>query len=1358
MLGQSVFKSDIERAFLQALTDAKSTNTKLRVLLSVEAKELRSLHWERLCYPFDGNWSFILKNQLTPYSLYLPSIIDRRYPPIDRRQLRALVLIANSQDLDGNYKNLPYFNVETAADCICTALGNIKHDILASIEDAIGTPDLGTLIEQIAYGNYTILHIICHGAFNADTKETIFFFPGDIEKKQPVTTSKLIEALRRLTPLPHFTFLSSCESAMPKGELGFGGAAQRLVRELGMPAVLAMTDKIPIETYEIIAQSFYSRLYKHGEVDLAVNESLSTLHGKHDITTTVLFSRLGNRRLFYEQTNIPPTPTEIQTGLDKLRDEVEKRAPILVGEFRSIYTQFSETPEPKNEKIIADVINKANNLCTEIFDGLSFIQIAFGEEPDDYFAGECPFPGISSFEEKDKKFFFGRDHQIDDILKKHAEYPFLAIFGASGSGKSSMVKAGLVPRLETHPLILTPGDNPVETLEGGLATVTNPTLIIVDQFEELFTLTESRESRLEFIEQLLEGMKTHKILLVMRSDFLGECADYEILKLEIENHLMLLSPIKANKLSKIIDQQIDTAKLRFDVGLRSKIEEDVISEPGAMALFQHALKCLWERRRGSWLRYHDYEDIGGIKKAISNTADDFYNALSLDEQELVRGIFLRMIRFDNNADSEPRDTRRRVNLQELITKEYPRSMIVDIVSDLASKGLIITSIEIAVDKENKIDAEKIDAETITVEIAHEFLIQHWPKLREWLAENRDELLLRETIRTAALDWIGENRVETMLVHRGGRLDDAIAISQRPKTVLNTLEFEYVNACLAFHEKERKEVERRRQRIIVGLSIALLITLMLALYAFIQRAEMKKQRQIALDSLLLAQTQLLDLRESKNAVPKFGLAIEAFIRLKSIEAYEVLWSSLYQFRPDTRFLIADGNVQDICFFPDRSTLVSITSEAIQAWDKDNGDEIIRIGLEDPFMKDPENIKILCSADGKYMFSLYNNIVAKWGIDNGTQVFELAHEDTVIDMMLNPDGQSLITGSKDGQLKLWNAITGKLTSISLHDSSIEQVLFSPDGGQIAFATEGGEIFIWDMVTNDFFELITGTSDFFLTYSPDGQWLVSGGKNGQVIIWNAKDGEKHKTLYHIEDITAITYSSDGNLLFSASRNNEAKVWDGADFSEISSIITFGHIMSADFSPNSQYIVIGGYSGYAEVLELGRIDLMGQALLKKVVSIPCDGQITKTNFSPDGSSFVCVGEKNLIYITPTKTNILHHDQQVWNIEFNRSNDMLVTSSRDGTAKVWDVSTGMNILEVSHDDWVNYATFNRVGDLIATASSDHTAKVWSVPNGENILTIPHQMDVTNVNLIRVVTLSLLLDGMGLVAFGISQTEAKFLS
>lgn len=853
MLGMALFRDDVRDAFVRARAESESADH-LSVLLFVEAPDLRILRWERLCAPLENHWDFLALDQRVPLSLYLPSVTDRRFPPIGRRDLRALIIVSSPQGLE-QYQLDP-FDVAGTVASVRTALGEIPSNVLANVQGAAGLPTLDELCDQITTQPYTLLHLVCHGRFIANSGETVLYLAKPDGQVDPVTSTRFIERLTHLRGahgLPHFTFLATCESASPQAEGVLGGLAQRLVRELGMPAVLAMTERVSIITAEALAQGFYRHLRIRGEVDVALVEASTALAEHHDITVPALYSRLGSRPLFSGTLDRELTLSEIAFGLSRIQPLFQERAPVLLpvlekqaeslrGDMNVDVSALSKTAKADREHALTEI----NNESAEVLD-ISFNALALGQDPPPYDA-RCPFRGLYTFGFQDQQFFFGRESLIERLRQRLNQSAFLAVLGPSGSGKSSLVLAGLLPvLLRQQPglqiITMTPGNEPVAQLQANLEKVqaNQPFVLVLDQFEELFTLTSSEEKRHVFVEQLLVFIKQQRVVITMRADFWGECAPYRVLKAIMQSHQELVSPMETAELRQAMEQQAAAVGLRFEADLSNTVLDDVQSEPAAMPLLQHALLELWKRRHGRWLRAEEYRAIGGVQRAIAQTADTVYEELPPAEQERVRDIFVRLTKPDEEtvAAEERRDTRQRVWLEELVPSGSSAEATRNLIKRLADARLVVTSVNSVTGHEE-------------VEVAHEALIRHWPRLRAWLDEDRDSLRLRSGIREAAREWEMGKRDESLLVHRGARLQDAEALSQQARFAPNALERAYLDACEGL---QRKAARQRRNGItaIGVISTLLLLTIIGALVVSVIQAQAQVRAQ---NQLLVTKNQLL----------------------------------------------------------------------------------------------------------------------------------------------------------------------------------------------------------------------------------------------------------------------------------------------------------------------------------------------------------------------------------------------------------------------------------------------------------------------------------------------------------------------
>jgi formylglycine-generating enzyme required for sulfatase activity len=451
-------------------------------------------------------------------------------------------------------------------------------------------------------------------------------------------------------------------------------------------------------------------------------------------------------------------------------------------------------------------------------------------------SGEPPYMGLRYFDISDAQLFYGRETLTCELLARMEKESFLAIVGASGSGKSSVARAGLIPawkKENEHGAIhvITPTAHPLESLAAGFtresesvtATSTlmddmmkdarslrlyvkkmlgeTKLLLLVDQFEETFTLCKDQTERKAFIENLLsltidEGKA--RVVITLRADFYHHCAEYEGLRNALKTHQEYIGAMTADELRQAISMPAEKNGWGFQPGLVDLILSDVGTEPGALPLLSHALLETWRRRQGRTLTLQGYHEAGGVKKAIAKTAESVYGKLTPAEQTIARGIFLRLIELGGDFQ----DTRRRAKINELLH-------IVE-TQDLVAKVLKILT-----------DARLVTTEQDSAEVSHEALIREWGTLRRWLDEDRESLRLYYHLTDSAHEWERRGR-EASDLYRGTRLTQALAWAKTHTREMSPLEDEYIKACKSEQKREKRAMQFRWASIVGATVVAVVI--------------------------------------------------------------------------------------------------------------------------------------------------------------------------------------------------------------------------------------------------------------------------------------------------------------------------------------------------------------------------------------------------------------------------------------------------------------------------------------------------------------------------------------------------------
>jgi WD40 repeat protein/transcriptional regulator with XRE-family HTH domain len=1033
---------------------------------------------------------------------------------------------------------------------------------------------------------------------------------------------------------------------------------------------------------------------------------------------------------------------------------------IAVGYSESQITRLEKNQRLPDLTAIKALFIPALNLQDDPQLAAQFLEFAQSARQEDApVPGIPPYKGLLFFEEEDADLFFGRE-TLTARLAEHviglamdSSSRFLAVVGASGSGKSSLVRAGLavaLKRVGWDTRIFTPTANPLQQLEANLNSkhrnAAERVLILVDQFEEVFTLCRDEMQRIAFIEKLLisaqEKSKTSTVAIALRADFYSHCAQYPLLRQAVAAEQEYIGQMTAEELRRAIEGPAKRGGWEFEPGLVDVLLNDIGAkgtsepEPGALPLLSHALLATWERRRGRMFTLESYHASGGVRGAIAETAESVFNdQLNQTQQELARNVFLRLTKLGEGTE----DTRRRAALNELVRQSAEATQLRSVLNILAEARLITLNEDSA-------------------EVAHEALIREWQRLHEWLTQDRDSLFLHRHLTESAHEWGIRGRDPSEL-YRGVRLAQAGEWASANEERLNAEEQVFLAASIQQEEHEALEREAQRQRELASakeladtqrqattrlrlrnrvISAMGLVAFVLAIFAITFGLQSKRNAQTAQYAQTTAQAANTQVLANFTRSEAQRLAAES-INLFNGDPGNAELSALLSVRSMTMLYTPSGDaalsraslmspkprqftghtdlIYGIAFSPDgRFVATASTDTTIRLWDLANG-ETTRI-----FSGHSDDVGgVTFSPDGKYIATAsFDRTARVWDVATGETVQIFQHPARLeFGPAFSPDGKYLLTGCNDESARLWEVATGKLIHEFVgHSKPVYGVEFSPDGETIATASGDRTARLWDVSTGEQLQVLEGheAGVDFTQFSPDGRTVATSGDDHSIRLWEVASGEQVRLLAGHQDwVQALAFSPDGKYLLSGSNDRTARLWDV----QIGQLLhTFNHpqvVESVAFSPNGAYIATGGNDKIARVwnLQSGLWDMQ----LKSHTSA-----VNYASFSSDGDRILTASDDGTVKLWNATTGqviqeFIGHTSAVKSAIFSPDGKTVLTTSWDQTARLWDPSTGKQVrLFKGHTGPILRAAFSPDGTYIVTASFDGTARVWDTKTAKTIL------------------------------------------
>ena len=963
-----------------------------------------------------------------------------------------------------------------------------------------------------------------------------------------------------------------------------------------------------------------------------------------------------------------------------------------------------------------------------------------------------PYKGLRPFQETDSSHFFGRTALIQQLLSQLADVPlatrhsppasrFLAIVGPSGSGKSSVVKAGLIPALRRGDVSgsenwfiveMTPGTHPLEELEAALLHVAvNPPpslieplqkderglirtvkrilprdqenqrpselLLLVDQFEELFTLTADEAARTHFINSLVTAVSDPRsrlrVIITLRADFYDRPLQYAGLGELLRQHTELILPLNAAELEQAINGPAQAVGVTAEPGLIAAIAADVNEQPGALPLLQYALTELYERRDGHTLTQAAYEEIGGVAGALSRRAEEIYQGLDGNGREAVHQLFLRLVTLGEGVE----DTRRRVSHSELTALNAPIEGVLGMYGHYRLLSF---------------DRDPLTREA-TVEVAHEALLREWPRLRGWLEAGRDDVRWQRRLASAAAEWRLADEDGSFLLH-GSRLEQFDGWAQHRAIILTKQEQVYLEASLAARdtllaanearrqkeletaqqlaESERHRAEEQtqaaqglRQRA-MWLAGALLIAVLFAIAAGLF------SRQANQNANLAATRRVEALSNAELAASREAEAVDSAHLAATQEAKAIANADIAA----TRQVEAET-----------AAFQQATAEAIAVQEREIAEENGRAALEayslslaanaQTFLNDKDSASALTLAQAANQIenpppqaqqTLLETAYAPGAHARFTVADLFADAGDVINALaIAPDGRTALLGFDDGTIILWDLETSEeIRRLTTHRAAINDLEWDSGAGIAVSGDDDGVVVVWDIPNGELLHSLGGHSDTVegVAISPDGRFILSGGWNNEdgntLILWDSASGEVVQTFTGFADgeyVRQAAFGAEGASVIAVSvcdmgTECAVHVWDtetGEENGRFAESLLEKYDMTYDASSNALFTSSANYTVEKWDMETGELlsTMDGHDGIVRRVAVSADGRwaISGAGNASEQGEFILWDVESSQPVIHTKV----HPNAITDLDISADGRTALSSSRGGDLILWDLT-----------------------------------------------------------------------------------------
>ncbi|WP_329274973.1 WD40 repeat domain-containing protein [Streptomyces sp. NBC_01451] len=994
------------------------------------------------------------------------------------------------------------------------------------------------------------------------------------------------------------------------------------------------------------------------------------------------------------------------------------------------------------------------------------------------------------------------------------------LVGASGAGKSSLLSAGLVPALQEgalggpgqparEVLQLVPGSDPLAELTcriPGLSEIVSPTgqpaaepgtpefaravretvaawarrdapgpdsdsgtvssarpVIIVDQFEETFTLCPDETVRNTFI-QLLHAASSPPgpgeragrgegapalVVLGIRADFYDQCLRHPELADALQHRHMVLGPLTTAELREAVTGPAKAVGLELEPGLAELIVREVSADgprgthdAGVLPLLSHALLATWQRRKAGRLTLSGYRAAGGIQGAVAATAERAWTGLDPAARTAARLLLLRLVRLGEDTQA----TRRRGTRRQLAAESTDPGKTEESLEALVRARLVT-----------------LDAES--VEITHEALLHAWPRLRDWIDEDRGGNLLRQRLEDDSRSW-EESKRDSSLLYRGSRLEQAHTWARSAgDTSLTRSAVQFLAASV-----------RLRRRTVVISRAAVAVVVVLALLAAGAALIARQQRDDAVFENVLAEADRVQYTDpslsAQLSLVAHGLRPDdAGTRSRLISIVNTPLS--------TPLIGHTGAVYLTTFSPDGRLLATASYDrTVRLWN-----------VADP--SDPKPLGKPLAANASWVssavFSPDGRTLAAAGDDGTIRLWDLSdparprslgaplteHDGTIYLIAFSPDGRTLASAGEDRTVRLWNmadrARPRSIGTLTGAGAAVRAIAFSHDGRKLAAGGDDNAIRLYDVSKPDdpkpYGTKLTGHTDLVhsVAFSPDGRTLASGAADDTIRLWDVSDPAHASQLGapltgHTDAIWSVAFSPDGSTLAAASADSTASLWNVSDPQYPSQVGeplagSSGEMYALGFSPDGRTLATGSGDSRVRLWSLPTTDMIGRLgvfrpdgkllatgsrdgrvrlwnverpdhpVAQGEPFTPGEGEVRTPVFSPDGRTLAMVAGNSTVQlwnVSDSKHPVAWADpvkvrtRFAASVAFSPDGRTLATAYEDFTIQLWDASDPARLRPLGsqltgYKGYVSSLVFSRDGRTLAGASSDGTIRLWNV-------------------------------------------------